>query len=96
MCYNVHREASAAMTISLSPQTQKLLEEQMKKYGHSSPDDTVRVALERLDQEKGEDFEDLDPETQAAIQEGMAQDERGEGRPWEQVREELRTRFIKK
>jgi Arc/MetJ-type ribon-helix-helix transcriptional regulator len=83
------------MNITLSPQTQKLLEVQMRKYGYASPDDAVRTALERLDEEEGEFIEDLDPETQAAIEEGLAQAERGEGRPWPEVREELRARFIK-
>jgi predicted transcriptional regulator len=40
-------------------------------------------------------FEDLDPEIQSAIGEGLAQAERGDGRPWPEVREELRARFIK-
>ena len=83
------------MTISLSPETQKLLEEQMKKHGYASADEAVRTALERLNQEDSEYIEDLDEETQVAIQEGLAQSERGEGRPWEQVREEIRARFIK-
>ena len=82
------------MTISLSPETQRLLEEQMRKHGYSSPDYAVRVALEKLDQKEGEWIEDLDPETQAAIEEGLAQADRGEGRPWEEVREEIRARFI--
>jgi Arc/MetJ-type ribon-helix-helix transcriptional regulator len=81
------------MTISLSLETQRLLEEQMKRHGYSTPDEAVRSALENLDQEKGEYLEDLDPATQAAIAEGLAQADRGEGRPWEEVREELLIRF---
>jgi Arc/MetJ-type ribon-helix-helix transcriptional regulator len=84
------------MTISLSLETQRLLEEQMKKHGFSSPDDAVRSALEKLDQSESEYIEDLDPQTQVAIAEGLAQDARGEGRPWEEVRAELTARFIKK
>ena len=83
------------MTISLTPVTQKLLEEQMKKYGYANADEAVRIALEKLDQEEGEFVEDMDPETQASIEEGLAQADRGEGRPWEEVREEIRARFIK-
>ena len=83
------------MTISLTPQTQKLLEEQMKKHGYPSADAAVRIALEKLDQEQGEYLEDLDTETQAAIEEGLAQADRGEGRSWDQVRNEIRSRFIK-
>jgi Arc/MetJ-type ribon-helix-helix transcriptional regulator len=83
------------MNISLSPQTENLLEEQMQKGHFSNPDDLLRIALQTLDQVQGEDFDDLDPQTRAAIEEAEAQYQRGEGRPWEQVREELRARFIK-
>lgn len=82
------------MPISLSAETQKLIEEQMKETGVETADELVRVALRTLHQTRGEDFEDLDPDTQAAIEEGLAQADRGEGRPWTDVREELRARFI--
>jgi Arc/MetJ-type ribon-helix-helix transcriptional regulator len=84
------------MNIVLSPRTQKLLEDQMKKGSFSSPDDLLRIALETLDQVKGENYEDLDPQTRAAIEEAEAQCDKGEDRPWESVREELRARFIRK
>ena len=84
------------MTISLSPETKKLLEEQMKKGRFSDPDEVLRVALETLDQVKGEDCEDLDPQTRAAIEEAEAQYEHGKGLPWEEVREQLRVQFITK
>jgi predicted transcriptional regulator len=45
---------------------------------------------------RDEDFDDLDPETRAAIAEGLAEADRGEGRAWEDVREEIRARFIRK
>ena len=83
------------MNISLSAGTRKLLEERMKRGGYASPDDLVRVALETLDQVEGASIEDLDSETQAAIGRGEAQADRGEGKPWEQVREEIRGRFPK-
>jgi Arc/MetJ-type ribon-helix-helix transcriptional regulator len=82
------------MQISLSSETERLLEQQMRKHGYASPDDAVRVALEKLDQEPIEYLEDLDPQTLRAIEEGLAQAERGEGRPWEEVREEIKARFI--
>ena len=74
------------MNIVLSPRTQKLLEDQMKKGSFSSPDDLLRIALETLDQVKGENYEDLDPQTRAAIEEAEAQCDKGEDRPWESVR----------
>jgi predicted transcriptional regulator len=83
------------MTISLSADTQRLIEEQMKATGVSTADELVRVALQTLRQVQGEDFEALNPETRAAVEEGLAQADRGEGRPWEDVREEIRARFIR-
>ena len=84
------------MAISLSDETQKLIEKRMKETGVTTPDELVRVALQTLHQVKGEDFDGLDRETQAAIEEGLAQADRGDSRPWEEVREELRVRFINK
>ena len=84
------------MAVFLSDETQRLIEKGMQETGVATPDELVRVALQTLHQVRGEDFEDLDPETQAAIEEGLAQANRGETRPWEEVREELRARFIKK
>jgi len=83
------------MAVVLSAETQKLIEERMKETGVGSPDELVRVALQTLHQVRGEDFEELDAATRAAIEEGLAQADRGEGRPWEELREELRARFIK-
>lgn len=83
------------MTISLSPETQKLLEEHMRRGGYASPDDVVRLALHALTGVEGDTIEELDEETQAAIERAEAESVRGEGRPWEQVRDELRARYLK-
>ena len=80
--------------VSLNAETQRLIEQRMKETGASTPDELVRLALQTLDQVRGEDFEDLDPATRAALEEGLAQADRGETRPWDDVREELRARFI--
>jgi len=82
------------MNISLSAETQKLLEERMKKGDFSTPDEAVRDALLAREEIDGEPLDQLDPETQAAIERAEAQSERGEGRPWEEVREELRARYL--
>ena len=92
----VAKETVSPMTISLTTETQRLIEERMKRAGFASADELVRVALQTLDQVRGDDYDELDAETRAAIEQGEAEYERGEGRPWEEVREELRARFIKK
>ena len=82
------------MSFSLSVETQRLIEQRMKETGVSTADELVRTALETLHQSSGEPFENLDPQTQAAIDEALEEAARGEGRPWEEVREEIRARFI--
>jgi Arc/MetJ-type ribon-helix-helix transcriptional regulator len=79
------------MNILLSPETQRLLEQRMQKSGYSNPDDAVRFALQSLDQVEADE---LDDQTLADIEQGLAEADRGETRPWEQVREELRARYL--
>jgi Arc/MetJ-type ribon-helix-helix transcriptional regulator len=83
------------MTITLTPETQKLLEDRMKKGGYATPDALVRAALQTLDEVEGDAYEDLDQDTRDAIERAEAQSARGEGRPWEDVKAELRARFLK-
>ena len=66
------------MTIILSPETQKLIEEQMQASGLSSADEVVRLALDTLRQSAVEYYEDLDPEVRAGLEEAEAQYARGE------------------
>lgn len=82
--------------VSLNAETQRLIEQRMKSTGLTTPDELVRLALETLDQTQGEDVEDLDPTTRAAIDEGLSQSHRGETRPWDEVRDSLRARFVDK
>ena len=77
------------MDLSLSPETQKLIEERMQRDGYASADDVVRAALELLDQRS-----DLDGETLAAIDRAEAQIERGEYREWKDASAELRKKFL--
>jgi len=79
------------MNLILSPETQQLLETRMRKAGFSDPDDAVRFALQALEQLESEE---LDDETLAAIEEGLSQANRGQGRPWEQVRSDLRAKYL--
>jgi Arc/MetJ-type ribon-helix-helix transcriptional regulator len=75
------------MSISLSPETQKLLKERMEAGRYASEDDLIRDALETMHPIVGPPFDHLDAETRAAIEEGLAQAERGEGIPIEQALE---------
>ena len=82
------------MTITLSAETQKLLEEQMKRSGYSSPDDLVRVALEQLSAQGSLDSADLDEATQASIERAEAEFDRGEGMPVEEAFAALRRKHF--
>jgi Arc/MetJ-type ribon-helix-helix transcriptional regulator len=84
------------MKLNLSVETQKLLDEEMKKGRFANPDDAVRTALLTLDQVRGEDIEEMDEQTRAALERAFAQSERGESRPWEAVRDELKAKYLSK
>jgi predicted transcriptional regulator len=79
------------MNVSLSPQTERLLQDRMKKAGFSSADDALCFALQSLEQLE---VAELDDDTMSAIEEGLGQANRGEGRPWEEVRAELRSKYL--
>lgn len=82
------------MTIALRPQTQKLLEEQMKKGGFATADEVVHCALQALAELRGEAIEELDKPTLAALDRAFAQSARGEGRAWSDVRAELAAKYL--
>ncbi|MDB5290011.1 MAG: hypothetical protein JWL69_1252 [Phycisphaerales bacterium] len=82
------------MAIVLTPETQRLIEERMKRDGYATADDVVRIALQTLDQADGDTLESLDPDTLAAIERAEAQSARGESRPWEEVRKELQAKYL--
>ena len=85
------------MNISLSPETQLLLEEQMKKGRFSTADETMQAALRVLDDATRSGFyEDLPADTRQAIEESEDQIERGEGRAWSEVRSEILAQFGRK
>jgi Arc/MetJ-type ribon-helix-helix transcriptional regulator len=82
------------MNITISPETGKLLEAELKKGGYSSADDVVRVALERLTNAADGDYDDLDEETRAAIECAEEEADRGEGIPLDQAFAELRRKHF--
>jgi hypothetical protein len=84
------------MNILLTEQTQRLLEEEMKARHAADPDEVLRLGLLALRELQGEPYEQLDERTRIAIEEAEAQYARGEERPWDVVREELRARFVRK
>ncbi len=84
------------MGISLSPEIQQLIEKQMKETGVSTADELVRIALQTLEQTRGEDYEDLDPDTRAAIEEAEAEYQQGGGIPLDEAFARLREKHLPK
>jgi predicted transcriptional regulator len=74
------------MTITLSPETQQLLEQRMKRDGFATVDEAVRALL------NDDGGDDRDPETLAAIRRGMEDARAGRTQPWEEVKKELTAR----
>lgn len=83
------------MTISLTPETQRLLEEQMKRGGYSSADDAVRAALQTLESVRAADYDDdLDDQTRASLDRAEEQYERGETIPLDEAFEQARRKHF--
>ncbi len=80
-----------AMTILLSPDTQKLLEDKLKTGQFRSADDVVHAALEALDSIT---LSGIDERTLAAIDEAEDQIDEGMVHDWGKVRENIRSRFM--
>jgi hypothetical protein len=78
------------MGISLSRETEKLIEEQMRQTGASTADDLVRMALQTLEQTRGVDYDDLDADTRASIDESEGEYQSGGGIPAREAFEILR------
>lgn len=84
------------MTIALSPETTRLIEQHLAAGPYRSADELLQAALTSFDQPGDVDDLELNEEDQKALDEGLAQIERGEGIPWEEVRESLRQKFFPK
>ena len=79
------------MTITLSTETQKLLDEKLKSGAYRTADDVVRAALQALSELESQD---LDEETLDAIDLAEDQINRGEVHAWKDVREQVRAKFL--
>jgi Arc/MetJ-type ribon-helix-helix transcriptional regulator len=77
------------MTVTLSPETQRLIDERMRLGDYASPDDLIRIALESFE---GATVEGLDAETQAAIDRAEEQADRGGGIPVDEAFDRLRSK----
>ncbi len=78
------------MNITLGPETQRLLEDQLKSGQYTSPDEVLRAALNALNEiSPGE----LDEATLDAIDESEDQIEHGQVEDWEDVRARISAKY---
>jgi putative addiction module CopG family antidote len=84
------------MTIRLKPKLAKFVDEQVKSGQFKSADEAVNAAVARAQIEEELLAGDISDEDAAAIEEGLAQLERGEGTPWETVRARLEKKYLSK
>ncbi len=81
------------MDITLTLETQKLLEEKLRSGEYRSADDVVHAALDALNELEAYG---LDDETLDAIDRAEDQVEKGAVYDWKDVREQVRTKFLGK
>jgi Arc/MetJ-type ribon-helix-helix transcriptional regulator len=86
------------VTISLSAETQKLLEEKLRSGEYKSPDEVVQAALEALKTVELHSLDQatLDQATLDAIDRAEDQIEQDVVHDWKDVREQVRARFLGK
>ena len=81
------------MTISLSAQTQRLLEEKLRSGEYGSADEVVHAALEALKELQSHSLDDVALD---AIDRAEDEIEQGKVQDWKDVREQMRSRFLGK
>ena len=84
------------MNVSLRSDLAKFISEQVTAGRYSSADAAVNAAVARIKAEEELLAGEVDDDDLAAIEEGLAQLNRGESRPWEEVRAELKAKFLSK
>ena len=81
------------MTVNLPPELQHFVESQVRAGSFASADEVLQVAVARLRDDQTW-AESLDDEDRAAIAEADAEIAAGLDRPWEEVKAELRQKYI--
>lgn len=82
------------MDVQLKPDIKRFIEDQVKVGRYDSVDEAINEAVSRLRVEDELLHQELDDDDLSAIEEGLAQLNRGEGLAWEKARADLRDRYL--
>jgi putative addiction module CopG family antidote len=77
------------MQISLRPELAKFIDDQVKTGRYGTADDAVNAAIAKVQMDEQLLAKDLDDDDVAAIEEGLSQLNRGEGRSLDSLRAEF-------
>src|SRR6266850_2839967 len=92
--YGIVMLTEVVMTIRLKPELAKFVDKQVKSGQFKSADDAVNAAVARAQIEEELLGSEISEEDWAAIEEGLAQLERGEGIPWEKARAQIEKKYL--
>ena len=81
------------MNVSIEPELVKFIEDQVRTGRYASVNAAVNAALLRLKAEEELLRGEVDDEDLAAIEEGLGELDRGDVRPWEDIRAELKAKY---
>lgn len=81
------------MSLSLSPETEALIREEMKRRGFSTADDVVRAAFDALQDVEADSVDDAEA---AELRDSIEQMKRGEGVDWKDLSAAARARHPKR
>lgn len=93
-CYIPYESEALVMDVQLKPEVEQFIHEQVRAGHFSSPAEVLEAGVARLMLDP--DPNELDDETQAAIEEAEAQLDRGEGMPLDEAFEKLRHKHLGK
>jgi len=76
-----------------NPELEQFIDDEVKSGHFRSHDEAVEAAVRQMKLERQYELTDEDA---AAIEDGESQLDRGEGRPWEELRVELQAKYLRK
>jgi Arc/MetJ-type ribon-helix-helix transcriptional regulator len=89
--YGTLPAGGSLMTTTLSPETEALIHDRMKRAGYSTADEMVRIALDVLEQVEDQQIDDAEI---VRIRESIQQMKRGELVDWKELSAPIRAKHF--